>query len=126
MILLSGPRQCGKTTLVREMARERSGLYLNWDDPAHRRQIQNGTFDLDKPLWAFDEIHKFRRWRNFLKALYDSHHEDHEIIVTGSARLELYGRGGDSLQGRYFGHHLHPFTASEIAKRPIVPMEEIP
>lgn len=126
MVLLSGPRQCGKTTVVRALAKERRGLYLNWDDPADRRLIQTTGFDLDAPMWAFDELHKFRRWRNFLKGLYDTHHDDHEILVTGSARLELYGRGGDSLQGRYFAHHLHPFTASEIARRALVPLDELP
>lgn len=125
MVLVSGPRQCGKTTLVRVLARERHGLYLNWDDPGDRRQIQSIGFDLDAPLWVFDELHKFRRWRNFLKGLYDSHHDEHEILVTGSARLELYGRGGDSLQGRYYDHHLHPLTASEIAKTAIIEFDEL-
>ena len=125
MVLLSGPRQCGKTTVVRAIARERKGVYFSWDDPADRRLIQNIAFDLDAPLWTFDELHKFRRWRGFLKGLYDKHHEDHAILVTGSARLELYGRGGDSLQGRYFGHHLHPLTASELARRPLVAIDAL-
>lgn len=126
MVLLSGPRQCGKTTLVRKLTTERKGSYLSWDVPEDRRHIQNGALDLDAALWTFDELHKFRRWRGFLKGLYDSHHPVHAILVTGSARLELYGRGGDSLQGRYFAHHLHPFTAAEIARRPFVGLDEIP
>jgi predicted AAA+ superfamily ATPase len=125
MILLSGPRQCGKTTVVRALAKERRGVYLSWDDPADRRQIQNTGFDLAAPLWAFDELHKFRRWRNFLKGLYDKHHEEHEILVTGSARLDLYGRGGDSLQGRYYAHHLHPLTASEVSGRELVLKDQL-
>lgn len=126
LVMLSGPRQCGKTTVVRAITREQKGLYLNWDAPADRRLIQTGEIDLDVPLWAFDELHKFRRWRNFLKGLYDTHHEEHQILVTGSARLELYGHGGDSLQGRYYGHHLHPLTASEIGKREVVALDELP
>jgi uncharacterized protein len=126
MVLLSGPRQCGKTTIVRGITKEAGGLYLNWDDPASRRLIQRKDFDLEPQLWSFDELHKYRRWRNFLKGLYDTHHDEHRILVTGSARLELYGRGGDSLQGRYFGHHLHPLTASEIAGRDFTPLDEIP
>lgn len=125
MVLLSGPRQCGKTTIVQQLAKEGHGLYLSWDDPADRRAIQTRTFDLDAPLWAFDELHKFRRWRNFLKGLYDSHRTSHRILVTGSARLDLYGRGGDSLQGRYYGHHLHPLTASEIAGRALVTADSL-
>ncbi len=126
MVLLSGPRQCGKTTLVRRVADEERGLYLNWDDAADRRSIQRMAFDLDPTLWVFDELHKFRRWRNFLKGLYDTHHSAHRLLVTGSARLDLYGRGGDSLQGRYFAHHLHPLTGSEIVGRPLVPIAELP
>ncbi|MCK6534239.1 MAG: AAA family ATPase [Polyangiaceae bacterium] len=126
MVLLSGPRQCGKTTVVRAVTAERSGRYFNWDEPADRHQIQKLELDFEAPLWAFDELHKFRRWRNFLKGLYDSHHRGHQILVTGSARLELYGHGGDSLQGRYFGHHLHPITASELARRKLVPLDELP
>ncbi len=126
MVLLSGPRQCGKTTLVQQLTAEHEGVYLNWDDPADRRRIQHGALDLDVPMWAFDELHKFRRWRNFLKGLYDRYHRGHRILVTGSARLELYGRGGDSLQGRYFGHRLHPLTASEVARRPVVALDELP
>lgn len=126
MVLLSGPRQCGKSTLVRAITQAAGGQYLSWDDPADRRVIQQDAIDLDAPLWAFDELHKFRRWRGFLKGLYDRHAADHDLLVTGSARLDLYGRGGDSLQGRYFGHHLHPLTASEIARRPLVPLDELP
>ena len=126
MVLLSGPRQCGKTTLVKQLTAERKGLYLNWDEPADRRLVQTREFDFDAPMWSFDELHKFRRWRGFLKGLYDTHHDAHRILVTGSARLELYGRGGDSLQGRYYGHRLHPFTASEIARRPITGLDDLP
>jgi predicted AAA+ superfamily ATPase len=126
MVLLSGPRQCGKTTLVRGVIEGIQGLYLSWDDPAARRLIQRGEVDRDVPAWAFDELHKFRRWRNFLKGLYDTYHETHRILVTGSARLELYGYGGDSLQGRYFGHHLHPFTATELESRPFPSLDALP
>lgn len=126
MVLLSGPRQCGKTTLVQGLTEERKGLYLSWDVPEDRRRILAEDLDRDAPAWSFDELHKFRRWRAFLKGLYDAHHARHRILVTGSARLEAYGRGGDSLQGRYFGHHLHPFTASEVARRPALPLDEIP
>jgi len=125
MVLLSGPRQCGKTTIVRAIGRQEGGLYLSWDDPADRRSIQKADFDLDARLWIFDELHKNRRWRGLLKGLYDTHGKTHRILVTGSARLDLYGHGGDSLQGRYFPHHLHPLTASEIARLPLVPLDEI-
>jgi len=126
MVLLSGPRQCGKTTLVQAITRAAKGSYLSWDNPADRRIIDRGELDFDAPLWSFDELHKLRRWRGFLKGLFDTHREQHRILVTGSARLELYGRGGDSLQGRYFAHHLHPLTASEVARRELVALDELP
>jgi len=126
MVFLSGPRRCGKSTLVRRIVEQRGGEYLSWDDPAARRRILRRELDLHSPLWAFDELHKFRRWREFLKGLYDSYGSDHEILVSGSARLDLYGRGGDSLQGRYFPHRLHPLTVSEISGKPVVPIDEIP
>jgi hypothetical protein len=114
MVLLSGPRQSGKTTLVRGLVGARRGRYYSWDAPADRLAIQKRQLDLTRPLWAFDELHKFRRWRAFLKDLSDSVAREREMLVTGSARLEMYGHGGDSLQGRYLAHHLHPLTYSEL------------
>lgn len=127
MVILSGPRQCGKTTLVSALTTTRGGTYLNWDDPAARRAILTWAPDHATPLWTFDELHKFRRWRNFLKGLYDTTRVHHtHILVTGSARLELYGRGGDSLQGRYYPHHLHPLTLSELLALPDCPPPDMP
>ncbi|MEO7162841.1 MAG: AAA family ATPase, partial [Bdellovibrionia bacterium] len=108
MVILSGPRQCGKTTLSKLLLSTTTGSYFNWDDPKSRLKIQKGDLDLGPKLWVFDELHKYRKWRNFLKGLYDLNHEDHQIFVTGSAKLDAFARGGDSLQGRYYSHRLHP------------------
>lgn len=124
--MLSGPRQCGKTTLIQAEVEAAHGAYYNWDAAPDRLTIQKRELDFDRPLWAFDEIHKFKRWRAFLKDLADSYRGKKRIIVTGSARLDLYGRGGDSLQGRYFGHHLHPITYSELHGLPFPGIDEIP
>src|ERR1041384_2992052 len=119
MVLVSGPRQCGKTTLARQLVAAHHGAYYSWDDPRARRAILHFAPEPRRDFWAFDEIHKYRRWRGFLKGLFDAYHlEGKQILVTGSARLALYGRGGDSLQGRHFSHHLHPFTLSEILGLP--------
>ena len=117
MVLLAGPRQCGKTTVAKAFVEERKGRYYSWDRLQDRRTIQAYELDAGARLWAFDELHKYRRWRGFLKSAYDEFGDERSILVTGSARLELYGRGGDSLQGRYFPHRLHPFTLAEILGR---------
>ena len=112
MVFLGGPRQVGKTTLARAVMPAAEG-YLNWDIPAHRERILRRTLP-DTDAWVFDELHKYRRWRNFLKGVYDEFHKKRRILVTGSARLDLYRFGGDSLQGRYHYLRLHPLSAAEV------------
>lgn len=112
MVFVAGPRQVGKTTLARSLPGSAAG-YLNWDVAEHREQILRGELPPGR-LWVFDEIHKYRRWRNYLKGLYDSRARGQRILVTGSARLDLYRFGGDSLQGRYHLLRLHPLSAAEL------------
>lgn len=114
MVFVAGPRQCGKTTLATGLLDDISGIYYNWDYELDQKKIRNQNLDQESKLWIFDELHKFSRWRNWLKGLYDTQGKKHSILVTGSAKLDLYSRGGDSLQGRYFLQHLHPFTLSEL------------
>ena len=112
MVFVAGPRQVGKTTLARSLPGARSG-YLNWDVAADRERILRGELPPAK-LWIFDEIHKYRAWRGLLKGLFDARRDDQRILVTGSARLDLYRYGGDSLQGRYHLLRLHPLSAREV------------
>jgi hypothetical protein len=112
MVFVAGPRQVGKTTLARGLPGARAG-YLNWDVPADRDRILRGELPASR-LWIFDEIHKYRSWRAFLKGLYDRRRPAQQILVTGSARVELYRYGGDSLQGRYHLLRLHPLSAAEL------------
>ena len=114
MVFVAGPRQVGKTTLARSLPGSARG-YLNWDVPEHRERILHGELP-PASLWIFDEIHKFRRWRGFLKGLYDSRVKGQRILVTGSARLDLYRHGGDSLQGRYHLLRLHPLSLREVGE----------
>lgn len=112
MVFVGGPRQVGKTTLALQVAGNRQG-YLNWDAPEHRERILKRELPA-APLVIFDEIHKYRSWRNFLKGLYDLRGQDLRILVTGSARLDFYRFGGDSLQGRHHYLRLHPLSVAEL------------
>lgn len=113
MVFVGGPRQVGKTTLARNLSGKSTDAILNWDVPAQRALILKQAFPQSR-LWVFDEIHKYRRWRNFLKGVYDARDPRQQILVTGSARLDYYRYGGDSLQGRYHYLRLHPLSAAEL------------
>ena len=115
MVFVAGPRQVGKTTLARRIL-GRKGGYLNWDATADREAILRGELP-PSDLWVFDEIHKYRLWRRFLKGLYDRRRPGQKILVTGSARLDFYRHGGDSLQGRYHLVRMHPLSAGELGLR---------
>jgi predicted AAA+ superfamily ATPase len=116
MVFVGGPRQVGKTTLALQiLGRGRRG-YLNWDDADDRARILRRELPATK-LWVFDELHKYRGWRNYIKGIYDKRSPEQRILVTGSARLDLYRFGGDSLQGRYHYHRLHPLSVAELGQR---------
>lgn len=114
MVFVGGPRQVGKTTLAKALLKDPAG-YLNWDIAEHREAILKRELP-DAPVWAFDELHKYRSWRNYLKGLYDAHGPRRRILVTGSARLDYYRFGGDSLQGRYHYLRLHPLSVGELGR----------
>lgn len=111
MVFVGGPRQVGKTSLSLLM----KPLYLNWDDLEHRQRILTKDWPTGTRLIAFDEIHKYARWRNLIKGFYDNQKGSHSFLVTGSARLDYYRKGGDSLLGRYHYYRLHPFSLPEIS-----------
>ena len=112
MVIVAGPRQVGKTSLSKQISPD-SMSYYNYDIPKDRKKILTHTFD-ETDLWVFDEIHKYKKWKNLLKGIYDEHHETRKILVTGSARLDLFRKAGDSLQGRYHYLRLHPLSAAEL------------
>jgi len=115
MVFVAGPRQVGKTTLGLSLPGAKDG-YLNWDIAEHRERILRRELPVT-PLWFFDEIHKYRSWRNYLKGLFDGRTSGRQILVTGSARLDLYKYSGDSLQGRYHLLRLHPLSVAELGVR---------
>src|SRR6266545_6201705 len=123
MVFVAGPRQVGKTTLSKSLPGGPAG-YLNWDVAEDRERILRRELP-PTPLWVFDELHKYRGWRNYLKGLFDSRSRGRRILVTGSARLDLYRFGGDSLQGRYNLLRLHPFSAAELGLKKPVELREL-
>ena len=125
MVFLSGPRQVGKTTLALQLlgkeqrrANEDHPAYLNWDFPENRKSIMEGILPAGEKLIIFDEIHKYTHWRNLIKGIYDKNKGRTKFLVTGSARLDYYRRGGDSLIGRYHFYRLHPLSLYEINPHP--------
>lgn len=124
MAFVSGPRQVGKTTTCRNLA----GDYLNWDNTDDRKRILAGPSAVAErlglnelrtatPIALFDELHKYPRWKQFLKGYFDTYADLTRTLVTGSSRMDIYRRGGDSLMGRYFLYRMHPFTIAEILRQ---------
>lgn len=114
IVLLTGPRQSGKTTLAKMLSANFD--YLNFDNPEHRLGLIERSWDRSKDLIIFDELHKLKYWKSWLKGIYDTEGVPPGIIVTGSAKLDTYRKVGDSLAGRFFQFRLHPLDLKEIKK----------
>ena len=133
MCFIAGPRQIGKTTFAKKLLDKYncSEFYFNWDLSSVRRSYrENSDFYLDKignkkKVWiCFDEIHKVKNWKNILKEHFDKHEGKIKTIITGSARLDLFRKSGDSLAGRYFLYHLLPLTLREVLSKKIQPEDK--
>lgn len=136
MLFIMGPRQVGKTTTCHSLMNEfKYFFYFTWDNLEDREKILVGPKSIAiaarleslleaKPVIVFDEIHKYSRWKDFLKGFYDSYSHLAHILVTGSARLDIYKKGGDSLMGRYFLYRFHPLSIGEIVD-PVFPSTEL-
>jgi uncharacterized protein len=131
MALVSGPRQVGKTTTCRSLSNE----YLNWDNADDRRLLLHGPASIAQalhldvlraksPVATLDELHKYTKWRSLLKGFFDSYGDRVHLIVTGSSRIDIFRRGGDSLMGRYFLYRMHPWSVAE-SLRTHLPQKEI-
>lgn len=128
--LLVGPRQVGKTSICKPL-----GVYLDFDNLDHRRLIVKGPEAVaeflglnqlreTKAVVIFDKLHKHAKWKSFLKGFFDTYEERVQVAVTGSSRLDVWRKGGDSLMGRYFLYHVHPFSVGELI-RPKVNAEKL-
>lgn len=130
MVFVAGPRQIGKTTLAKDLigGHFKETAYFNWDNREERRQLMAAQWPTTAKLLILDEVHKFKGWKGFLKGQYDVLKDRYRFLVTGSARLDVYRKGGDSLQGRYHLYRLHPFSLAELrGGRPrLRPFEELP
>jgi predicted AAA+ superfamily ATPase len=124
MAFVAGPRQVGKTTTCRELG----DIYLDWDNEDHRVLILDGPRAVaqhagieqlrEEPVRiVFDELHKYKRWKQFLKGFFDTYEDRVRIMVTGSSRLDVYRKGGDSLMGRYFLYRMHPLSVAELCRQ---------
>lgn len=114
MVFLSGPRQVGKTTLAKTFLKNKNDWYFNWDNREDKREILAARWPAESATIVFDELHKYKNWKSWIKGEYDKHGERIRFLITGSARLDIYRKGGDSLQGRYHAHRLHGFSAGEL------------
>lgn len=117
MVFIGGPRQVGKTTYSLSHLNppnETNPGYLNWDNNKARSIIKTGELPQSSKLIILDEIHKYKNWRNLIKGIFDTQKSIHQFIVTGSARLDYYRKGGDSLLGRYHYYRLHPYSINEV------------
>jgi len=134
MLFLMGPRQVGKTTIAQDLESDwPRHHYYTWDNSNHRKLIRRGEQELGEelllgsrdepiPLVVFDELHKFRSWKRFLKGFYDTFPSLAHILVTGSARLDVYQKGADSLMGRYFRYRIHPLSVRELIEPEVTPV----
>lgn len=118
MVFIGGPRQAGKTTLAKHLCQQAGcdlkNRYLSWDAAEDREKILRENFPTGPGFMILDEVHKYSRWRQVVKGLFDKRGDELQILVTGSARLDHYRRGGDSLQGRYHFYRLLPLTCAEL------------
>jgi len=135
MRFIAGPRQSGKTTLARIKLKTAGSqkLYYLWDLRSVRNRYKANElfFTSDSPprketkQWVcFDEIHKINGWKNILKGIFDATQENYQFIVTGSSKLDIFRKAGDSLSGRYFTFQLFPLTLKEAIGRPQIEKSE--
>lgn len=130
MRFITGPRQCGKTTLAKAQLKETecAALYYAWDERRvrERYKVDELFFQSDRapratPAWVcFDEIHKMPRWKNILKGIFDATEDRYRFVITGSAKFDMFRRAGDSLSGRFFSFHLFPLLLAETLHRAAV------
>lgn len=132
MVFVGGPRQVGKTTMAKDIletstsnAKSSDERYFNWDDDGDRAILLGKKMPFLPGLVVLDEIHKYKNWRQLVKGLFDKRKDELQILVTGSARLDYYRKGGDSLQGRYHYYRMHPLSLKELGSQNISDLKDL-
>ncbi len=124
MVFVGGPRQVGKTTLATGLLAQhfKKVCYRLWDKREDRRKLIQSEWPGDADLLIIDELHKYRQWKSYIKGEYDTLHARYRFLVTGSTRLDVFRKGGDSLQGRYHYYRLHQFSLAELIGTGSIPL----
>lgn len=114
IVILSGPRQCGKTTLSKSLW-SKNFQYLSYDSAEDRSLLNKSQWNRDLELIIFDELHKMKKWKSWIKGIYDKEGVRPRLFITGSARMTQFKKTGDSLAGRHFNYRLHPLDLNELS-----------
>lgn len=121
VVLVHGPRQCGKTTLARMVGDEAGYAYVSFDDDVLRAAAQSDPvgFVADLPdKVILDEVQRVPELFTTLKASIDRDRRPGRFILTGSSNVLLLPRLADSLAGRMEILRLHPLAQAELEARP--------
>ncbi len=112
IVLLSGPRQVGKTFLSKTITK--NFHYLNFDSTEDKKMILEKSWPRDGNLVIFDEIHKMKKWKQWIKGIYDTEKGQNKYLLTGSTKLDTFKKAGDSLAGRHISVRLNPLSLKEV------------
>ena len=121
VVLIHGPRQCGKTTLARRVCEPAGYGYASFDDDVlrHAAEVDPVGFVADLPdRMVLDEIQRVPRLFTTLKSAVDRHRLPGRFVLTGSSNVLLVPQLADSLAGRMEIQRLHPLAQCELARHP--------
>lgn len=121
VVVVLGPRQCGKTTLARQLIQQDPDFnpinYFDLDDPTHLLMLSDPKLTLSqrKGLIVIDEIQKIPDLFPIIRVFADEERQEHRFLILGSASHELIRQSSQSLAGRIHFCELTPFEYAEVA-----------